>query len=114
MAVGELSVLRPEAQRDGMVAGTQKKRALERGSPWENLGPLIKGCSWLEGDATEREPGNKDSDFLLLFPSNPLPRLSIDPMQFKAVGVLLKAAFWDREQHQERWRIDLERQMEDI
>lgn len=112
MAVAELSVLRPGAQRDGMVAGTQK-RALERGSPWENLGPLIKGCSWLEGNATEGEPGN-DSDFLLLFPSNPLPRLSIDPMQFKAIGVLLKVAFWDREQHQERWGIDLERQMEAI
>lgn len=82
-----------------MVTGTQKKRALARGSPWENLGPLVKGCSWLEGDATGKEPGNKDPDFVLLLPSNSLPRLSTDQMQSKAMGVLLKSAFWDREQH---------------
>lgn len=28
------------------------------------LGPLVKGHSWLEGDAIEREPGNKYSDFI--------------------------------------------------
>lgn len=38
------------------VIRAQEKRALDRGSLWEDLGLLVKWHNWPEGDAAEREP----------------------------------------------------------